>query len=64
MRPARHQILRRDLFILSAYLFLALALTYPLIAHFDTFGPGHGVDDPAQTWSLWWFKWLVSVSNG
>ncbi len=59
MSPARHQILRRDLFILAVYFFLALVLTYPLIAHFDTFGPGHGVDDPAQTWSIWWFKFAT-----
>ncbi|HEX7587020.1 MAG TPA: hypothetical protein VF478_01775, partial [Anaerolineae bacterium] len=59
MRFARHPILRRDLGILAFYFLLALTLTYPLIAHFDTFGPGHGVDDPAQTWSLWWFKYAT-----
>jgi hypothetical protein len=59
MRFVRHSILRRDLGILALYSLLALVLTYPLIAHFDAFGPGHGVDDPAQTWSLWWFKYAT-----
>lgn len=59
MSSARHQILRRDLAILAIYFLLSLLLTYPLVAHFDTFGPGHGVDDPAQTWSLWWFKYAT-----
>ncbi len=56
MSSAR-QILRRDLIVLAIYILLAIILTYPLITHFDSFGPGHGVDDPAQTWSLWWFKY-------
>ena len=51
------QILRRDLIVLASYVLLAIVLTYPLITHFDSFGPGHGVDDPAQTWSIWWFKY-------
>jgi hypothetical protein len=57
MNPARHLNPRRDLVILVIYLLLAILLTYPLITHFDSFGPGHGVDDPAQTWSLWWLKY-------
>ncbi len=59
MRSARHPILRRDLVILALYLLLALVSTYPLLAHFDAFGPGHGVDDPAQTWSIWWLKYAA-----
>ena len=52
-------LLRRDLSILAIYFLLALVVTYPLVAHFDTFGPGHGVDDPAQTWSIWWLKFAT-----
>ena len=37
-----------------AYLLLALALTWPLAAHFDSHVPGNGADDPALTWNLWW----------
>jgi hypothetical protein len=50
MRCTRQPVL----FVLAVYLLLAVVLTFPLIAHFDTHVPGHGVDDPAQTWSLWW----------
>ena len=53
------QTLRRDLSVLAIYFLLAIVLTYPLITHFDSFGPGHGVDDPAQTWSMWWLKYAT-----
>jgi len=59
MSPTRHPILRRDLVILAVYFLFALVLTYPLVMHLDAFGPGHGVDDPAQTWSIWWFKYAT-----
>ncbi|MBI4786380.1 MAG: hypothetical protein HY782_04970 [Chloroflexi bacterium] len=59
MRPTRRPLASRDAMTLALYLVLALALTYPLILHFDTHGPGHGVDDPAQTWSIWWFKHAI-----
>ena len=59
MRPARRELLSRDLTVLALYLLLALILTFPLILHFDTHGPGHGVDDPSQTWGLWWLKFAI-----
>ena len=59
MRPARRELLSRDGAILALYLLLALVLTFPLILHFDTHGPGHGVDDPSQTWGLWWLKFAI-----
>ena len=36
------------------YLVLALALTWPLAAHFGSHVPGNGSDDPPLTWNLWW----------
>lgn len=65
MRPARHEFPRgvRTNFsraiVLAVYLLLALVLTFPLVLHFTTHGPGHGVDDPSQTWSLWWLKFAI-----
>lgn len=59
MRPTRRQVLHRDAIILVFYLFLALVLTYPLVMTLNTRGPGHGVDDPAQTWSLWWTRYSI-----
>ncbi len=59
MRLVRHLILRRDFAVLVIYFFLALIFTYPLILHFDTHGVGHGVDDPAQTWALWWVPYSI-----
>ncbi len=50
---------RRDLIILIAYIFLAIALTLPLAFHLTTFQPGEGVDDPALTWSLWWTRYAI-----
>lgn len=40
--------------IIVAYAFLALVLTWPLVAHLSTHVPGNGVDDPPLTWNLWW----------
>ncbi len=50
---------RRDVVVLAIYLFLAIVLTYPLIAHLTTYQPGEGVDDPALTWSMWWVKFSI-----
>lgn len=58
MAPTRYQV-SRDGIVLAVYLLLALVLTYPLVTHLTTHGPGHGVDDPAQTWSLWWFNFAI-----
>ncbi len=55
----RHLTARRDVIVLAAYFFLALALTYPLFLHLTTHVSGQGVDDPAQTWSLWWLKYSI-----
>ncbi len=51
--------LRRDGLVLAVYFLLALAATYPLITHLTTHVSGQGVDDPAQTWSLWWVKYAL-----
>lgn len=51
--------LSRDALVLAAYLVLALVLTYPLVLHLNTHVSGQGVDDPAQTWSLWWTKFAL-----
>lgn len=59
MSLTRKQVLSRDGIVLAVYFFLALALTYPLIAHLGTHVPGQGVDDPAQTWSLWWVQYSI-----
>jgi hypothetical protein len=40
--------------VILAYLLLALALTWPLAAHFGSHVPGNGADDPPLTWNLWW----------
>ena len=48
--------MRRHAWVLSAYLFLGLILTWPLIAHFTTYVPGDGIDDPSLAWNLWWVK--------
>jgi hypothetical protein len=50
---------RRDGLVLAIYFLLALALTYPLATHLTTHVSGQGVDDPAQTWSLWWVKFSL-----
>lgn len=49
----------RHVFVVVFYLALAIVLTWPLIAHFQTHVPGQGVDDPAQTWSLWWVRYAL-----
>ena len=51
--------MRRDGIVLLAYILLALAVTFPLVTHFDTHVSGQGVDDPAQMWSLWWVKYAL-----
>jgi hypothetical protein len=51
--------MRRDGIVLIAYLFLALGLTWPLITHLDSHVPGRGIDDPALTWNVWWFKFSI-----
>ena len=50
---------RHDGIVLTIYFLLALALTYPLIAHFDSHVPGRGIDDPALAWNVWWFKFSI-----
>jgi len=50
---------RRDAIVLVLYLLLSLVFTFPLIFHLDTHGVGSGVDDPAQTWSLWWTRYAL-----
>jgi hypothetical protein len=50
---------RRDVVVLLVYSLLALVLTYPLLLHLDTHVPGHGIDDPALTWNLWWVKFSI-----
>jgi len=47
---------RKHLWVLLAYSVLALALTWPLAAHFATHVPGDGIDDPSLAWNLWWVK--------
>ncbi|MBI5030790.1 MAG: hypothetical protein HZB51_09700 [Chloroflexi bacterium] len=59
MNSVRQSILRRDLGVLALYVVLVVVFTYPLILYFDSFGPGHGVDDPAQTWNLWWTRFAI-----
>ncbi len=48
-----------NLMVLLAYLALALVLTYPLIAHFNTHVPGSetwAFDEYSFVWSQWWVK--------
>jgi hypothetical protein len=40
--------------VILAYTLLAVALTWPLVAHLSTHVPGNGADDPPLTWNLWW----------
>src|SRR5512135_2075731 len=49
----------RDAIVLLVYALLALVLTYPLLFHLDTHVPGHGIDDPALAWNLWWIKFSI-----
>lgn len=47
---------KTHLLVISAYTLFALALTWPLVAHFGTHVPGNGADDPPLTWNLWWVQ--------
>ncbi len=54
------------LLVLIAYLALALVLTYPLIAHFDTHVPGSetwAFDEYSFVWSQWWVKHALFDAN-
>jgi hypothetical protein len=54
------------LLILIVYLLLALVLTYPLIAHFDTHVPGSetwAFDEYSFVWSQWWVKHALFDAN-
>jgi hypothetical protein len=42
--------------LLGAYLGLAVVLTWPTALHLTTHLPGDGGDDPAIAWNLWWIK--------
>jgi hypothetical protein len=53
MRTNRWQT---HLLVILAYVLFALALTWPLVARFDTHVPGNGADDPPLTWNLWWVQ--------
>jgi hypothetical protein len=47
---------------LGLYLFLTLALTWPLATHLATHLPGSAVwafDESTFTWNMWWFKFSV-----
>ncbi len=59
----RFQVSRfTHLLVLVVYLALALVLTYPLIAHFDTHVPGSetwAFDEYTFVWNYWWFKHAV-----
>ena len=48
--------MRKHIWVLLAYLFLSLVLTWPMVAQFATHVPGDGIDDPALAWNLWWVK--------
>lgn len=52
-------MLKRHLLVLLVYLILALALTYPLVTHFDTHVLGSetwAFDEYSFVWSQWWVK--------
>lgn len=56
----------RNLFVIGAYFFLALALTYPLFLHFGTHVLGTEMwafDEYSFVWSQWWLKRAVFDSN-
>lgn len=57
--PLMNATVRRDLVILALYFLLAIVLTVPLIFNFTTHQPGHGVDDPALTWAMWWMRYAL-----
>lgn len=45
--------------VLAGYGLLALLLTWPTAAHWLTYLPGDGGDDPAIAWNLWWIKYSL-----
>jgi len=50
------------LLILTLYLLLALALTWPLVTHIATHIPGTAVwafDESTFVWNMWWFKFSL-----
>lgn len=51
--------LKRDGIVVAIFSALALVLTYPLLLYLDTHVPGHGIDDPALAWNLWWVKFSI-----
>jgi hypothetical protein len=54
------------LLVLIVYLALALVLTYPLVAHFDTHVPGSetwAFDEYSFVWSQWWVKHALFDAN-
>ncbi len=48
--------MRKYIWVLLAYLFLSLVLTWPMAAQLAAYVPGDGIDDPALAWNLWWVK--------
>ncbi len=54
---------RANVYVLFAYLALAIVLTYPLVLHFATHVAGDGRDDPALTWNLWWVPYAILHLN-
>ncbi len=61
MRSSRCQA---HLLVLLAYTVLALVLTLPLAADFNTHVPGDGADDPPLTWNLWWVRYALLDPSG
>ena len=49
----------QHIYLLLAYLSLAIILTWPTIVHVATHLPGDGGDDPAIAWNLWWVKFAL-----
>lgn len=47
---------RKHIVILVVYTFITLAMTYPLILHFDTAIPGVEGDAPSFVWAMGWMK--------
>ncbi|MCL4490173.1 MAG: hypothetical protein M1570_18880 [Chloroflexi bacterium] len=56
LRLGRH---RSELLALTAYLLLAVVLTFPLVLHLTTHVAGDGSDDPALAWNLWWVPYAL-----
>ena len=56
----------RHLFVLAAYLVVALILTYPLVTQFSDHVPGTttwSMDEYGYVWNNWWFKHAVFDLN-